>query len=375
MHFEVGEFGDDFPLRVGIDCGRKQGDKGFVTVEECLSCPGVDSDFGYIRCYPRQYLLTFLRKQTSEYYGAKWGIYHVSDINMCTSNFLFGRYCAKVFSTQSLWNMRFGTEIHSWYNEGEISRPIIEQSVSNTFEANGRKVSIVGSQDAVFEELDLNLFTDVKHRIFNDAVLKYAFGPHLDGDRALRGVLCDRKSTISLKSVLSAPKEYHINQLVKYTVLREEKDVSCIMITYLDKFGGRELNHIVPVIYTDSPQYKDVGEDVLSRSVVINKAAILEACRNKASAMETFLASMNMPLRMPAFKQECAWCPYKQACQHTPNTPIMDSTTLDIKVDTWCKMLRVSDKFDDEFYSVENTIERWTDEVFEGEGQGDEKLK
>ena len=358
MDYEVGKFGDDFPQIVGIDCGTKQGNRGFITVEECLQCPGIN----YVRCYPRQWLLSMLRKQVSKYYGPKWGIYHVSDINMCGASFLFKRFVGNFYSTRSLWNMRFGTEIHSWYNADEVSQPKIEQGLEHIFDSDGRKMAIVGSQDSVFEKLDLDVFTDVKDKIFDDLLLKYVFEPSIEEGRYLKGVICDRKSTISMKSVMLGPNDYHIQQLVKYVVLRDKKDVSCVMITYLDKYEGREINHILPIVYTDSPLYEDCGEDVLSRCVVINKDKILQTCRDKASTFENCLVHGYMPLRMPAFKQECNWCAYASACKYTPNMPIMDKGNLEMKIKSWKTMLRVSEHFTDAEFGIQETIKRWESE-------------
>lgn len=367
---EVRDFGEPMDMRVGVICTKYQLDKGFIPVEECMRCPGKAG----IRCYPRQFLLSFLRKQTSDYYGPKWGIYHVSDVNMCSANFLYSRMLGKFFTTNSLWNMRFGTELHGWFNQGEISRPIVEQPVEHVFEDGGRKLTIVGSQDAVFRNLDLDMFTDVREWIESDKLYSHVFAPHIKENRFLQGIVCDRKSTISMKSIESGPKDYHVNQLVKYVILRDEKDISGIMITYLDKKFGKVINGIIPVIYEGSPMFESAGQDIISRSLVINKTKIIKMCEDKASNFENFLKIGYMPMRVPSFKKECDWCAYKPVCKHEPPMPVTDRSVLEMRIEKWEKMLRISPKFEEDYYSVQNTIDRWTEEVFEGEGQGDTKV-
>lgn len=350
-----GKFGEDMKVNIGVACGNRNMDKGFITFDECMECSGKNG----IRCIPRQFLLSYIIKENSDYYRPKWGVYHVNDINMCSSAFLFSRIIGKFFTTRSLWNMRFGTEIHSFYNENEISSPSVEDKVELVSVVGGRKISVVGSQDGYFSKLDLRKFPDVAERIKNDNILSHLFSRFIDNNK-LSGVLLERKSTASINKVISGPTDYHINQVKKYIAMREKNDVSSIMITYFDKYEGREINHIIPVIYAGDEGFDEFGDDVLSRSVVINKDKIREMCINKAGMFEDCLYNGIMPLRVPAFSKECSWCVFRDICKHTPNSPILDIDVFEKRIELWSKMLRISDRFNSESQDVSDILARWS---------------
>ena len=87
------DFRKPYPVKHGIICGKQGLNKGFITVEECLECPGPKN----IRCVSRQLLLSHIRKEGNEYYTRKVGEYHVSDFCSCPAEFLFKNFRNTVF--------------------------------------------------------------------------------------------------------------------------------------------------------------------------------------------------------------------------------------------------------------------------------------
>jgi hypothetical protein len=346
------DFRTPISTKHGIICGKQGMNKGFITIDQCLECAGPKN----IRCIPRNFLLAHVLKEGNPYYSRKIGEYHVSDYVGCAAEFLFKNFIGYFYTPRSLWNMGFGTAVHSMFNDYELSKPTSESKLEHVFESNGRKVAIVGSQDGYFKDLDLGIFTDVEERLLFDNFDDNVY----DGSGVLHGVLLERKTAQSINNVMYKPKDIHLLQEQAYVVMRSENDVNWIITTYLSKPDGREINLVMPVLYIGSEIHKNASPELLSKAMVVNKADVMAKMEKRVATFEWCLFNREFPYRFPNFKVQCDWCDMKDACKGTPNVPIVDKDELVAKIELWSNILRVSDRFEDEGASnMQQIAERW----------------